>query len=84
MTVRSLRKTVAFSKAFLLKGIDRMLPAGEYQVLTDEELIEGISFPAYRRISTMIIVPAPSNGIEMVTIDPADLEAAMDKAAANR
>jgi len=25
--------------------------------VTDEELIEGISFPAYRRVSTMIFVP---------------------------
>jgi hypothetical protein len=29
-------------------------------VVTDEELIEGLSFAAYRRVSTMIFVPAPS------------------------
>ena len=82
MTGRSLSKTVVFSKPFLLKGIDRVLPAGDYRVVTDEELIEGISFPAYRRVSTVMFVPAPTHGassIEMVTIDPLDLQAALDR-----
>jgi hypothetical protein len=82
MIARSLNKVVAFSKPFLLKGIDRILPAGDYRVVTDEELIEGISFPVYRRVSTMIFVPTPKYGpssIEMVTIDPVDLQAALDK-----
>jgi hypothetical protein len=82
MIARSLTKTVAFSKPFLLKGIDRMLPAGEYRVVTDEELIEGISFLVYRRVSTMMFVPAPTCGassIEMVTIDPLDLRAALER-----
>jgi hypothetical protein len=44
---RTFSKTVVFTKPFLLKGIDRMLPAGDYRVVTDEELIEGISFPGH-------------------------------------
>ena len=58
MIARSLSKNVVFNRPFLLKGVDRMLPAGAYRVVTDEELIEGISFPAYRRVATMIFVPA--------------------------
>jgi hypothetical protein len=51
--------------------------------MTDEELIEGLSFPVYRRVSTMILVPAAQpSSVEMVTIDPADLEAAQDRDAA--
>jgi hypothetical protein len=43
-------------------------------VLTDEELIEGLSFSAYHRVSTVIFVPEPSgSAVEMVTIDPLDL-----------
>jgi hypothetical protein len=73
-------ETVSFSKPFLLKGVDRILPAGNYRVVTDEELIEGISFPAYRRISTLIFVPGVSGGsIEMITIDPLDLRMALDR-----
>ncbi len=83
MTTRSLSKTVVFSKPFLLKGIGRMLPAGDYQVVTDEDLIEGVSFPVYRRVATMIFIPAQSaSSTEMVTIDPADLQAAQDRDAA--
>ena len=63
MTARTLSKTVAFTKPFLLKGVDRILPAGDYRVVTDEELIEGLSFPVYRRISTMIHTSAISPGI---------------------
>jgi hypothetical protein len=46
-----------------------LLPPGDYRVVTDEELIEGLSFPAYHRISTVIFVPAQSgSAVEMVTI----------------
>jgi hypothetical protein len=79
MIARSLNETVVFSKPFQLKGIDRMLPAGDYRVVTDEELIEGLSFPVYRRVSTMIFVPATQGAIEMVTIDPLDLREALDR-----
>ncbi len=84
MIARSLNETVVFCKPFLLKGVDRILPAGDYRVVTDEELIEGISFPVYRRVSTMIFVPATPHGssIEMVTIDPLDVRAARDQDAA--
>ena len=80
MTIRTIRKTITFLKPFFLKGVDRLLPPGHYQVMSDEELIEGLSFPAYHRVSTAIFVPAPSgSAIEMVTIDPLDLQAAQDQ-----
>jgi hypothetical protein len=58
------------------------LPPGKYQVVTDEELIEGLSFPVYRRVSTMIFVPSqfqPAASTEMVTVDPLDLQAAVEQ-----
>jgi hypothetical protein len=82
MTVRSHSKSVVFRHPFELKGIDRILPAGDYRVVTDEELIEELSFPAYRRISTMIFVPGqftPTSSVEMVAVDPYDLQAAQDR-----
>jgi hypothetical protein len=75
-------KSVVFSHPFELKGVDRILPAGDYRVVTDEELIEELSFPVYRRISTMIFLPGQgrqASSLEMVTIDPRDLEAAQDR-----
>jgi hypothetical protein len=81
MTVRTSSKTVTFAHPFLLKGVDRILAAGDYRVVTDEELIEGLSFPVYRRVATMIFLPAESGSastVEMVTIDPQDLQAAQE------
>jgi hypothetical protein len=82
MSIRTSARTVTFSRPFSLKGVDRVLPAGDYRVLTDEELIEGLSFPAYRRISTMIFLPGKfhrSVSVELVTIDPLDLRAAEER-----
>jgi len=83
MSGRAREKIVTFDRPFMLKGVDRVLPAGQYRVTTDEELIESLSFPVYRRVATMIFVPAPQRGaMEMVTIDPADLQVAQQRDAA--
>lgn len=82
MITRTRDKIWTFSKPFVLKGVDRPLPAGDYRVATDEELIEGLSFPAYRRVATMIFIPGPAqrnSSVEMVTVDPADLQAAQEQ-----
>jgi hypothetical protein len=76
MTMRSRRETITFRHPFRIKGIDRLLPAGTYEVITDEELIEGLSFASYRRVATMIMVPgAPprSSSMEMISINAIDL-----------
>jgi len=81
MITRSRSNALVFSHPFELKGIDRILPAGEYRVVTDEELIEELSFPVYRRVATMIFVPArsPASAIEMIAVDPVDLQAAQER-----
>ena len=62
-----------------LLEIAKLPPAG-YNVVTDEELIEGLSFSAYHRISTVMFVPAQfGSAVEMVTVDPLDLQAAHDQ-----
>ena len=72
MTMRSRRETLTFRQSFRIKGIDRQLAAGDYEVVTDEEMIEGLSFPAFRRVATMIMVPgAPphQSSTEMISVD---------------
>jgi hypothetical protein len=77
VATRTREDTITFVGSFLLKGVDRVLPPGAYRVVTDDELVEGLSFPVYRRVSTLIFVPAASHsGIEMIVIDPADLRVA--------
>jgi len=76
MTTRTITKSVTFHRPFCLKGVDRLLPPADYRVVTDEEVIEGLSFTAYHRISTVIFVPAEAGcAVEMMTIDPMDLQA---------
>ena len=65
-----------------LDGVGRALPAGSYEVITDEELIEGLSFPVYRRVATMMLAPGQSSqaaSMEMLSIDPLDLAAALER-----
>lgn len=76
MTIRSRRDVVTFKHPFQIRGVDRLLPAGPYEVITDEELIEGLSFASFRRVSTIIMVPAAASRgstMEMISIDPVDL-----------
>jgi hypothetical protein len=80
MTIRTTRTTVTFRHPFSLKGADGILPAGDYRILTDEELIDGLSFLAYRRVATLIFplaVRRDSPG--MLTVDPQDLAAALQR-----
>jgi hypothetical protein len=74
MTIRSRREAVTFKHSFRIRGVDRLLPAGTYTVITDEVSIEGLSFNAFRRTATMILVPGASASVlEMVSIGSVDL-----------
>jgi hypothetical protein len=76
MTTRSRREIITFRHPFRIKGIDRELPAGAYEVITDEEMIEGLSFASFRRVATMIMVPAAASRgstMEMVSIGSVEL-----------
>ena len=44
MTRRTSSKTVTFCRSFRMDGVDRLLPPADYQVVTEEELIESLSF----------------------------------------
>ncbi|MDH3969216.1 MAG: hypothetical protein OEU56_19540 [Rhodospirillales bacterium] len=82
MTIRTSNKTVTFGRPFVLGGLDEVLPAGAYIVETDEALLEGISFPAYRRTSTLIRLHAKSGNpglTRAMTIDPSELDAALKR-----
>jgi hypothetical protein len=82
MTIRTSKKTVTFRRPFVLDGFDEVLSAGAYSVETDEELLEGISFPAYRRILTLIHLhtkPGHPGVTQTLTIDPNELDAALKR-----
>jgi hypothetical protein len=87
MTTRSRRETVTFLHPAEIKGVDRVIPAGSYEVVTDEEMIEGLSFPCFRRVATMITVPgAPphQHAMEMLSISSVALADAQHRDAVAR
>jgi hypothetical protein len=81
MTVRTSSRTVTFSRPFLLSGIGDFQPAGAYTVETDEELMQELSFPVYRRIATLMLLPPRLGGglTQIATIDPLELEVALER-----
>jgi len=58
MDVRSTRSKVTFRHPFTLSGYPDELPAGDYEVLVEEELLQGLSFAAYRRTAAYLMVQA--------------------------
>ena len=82
MTVRTSSMTVAFTRPFAVSGMDGMQPAGTYTIEAVEELLEGLSFPAYRRIATSILLPPqPGSSIrgQVAPMDPGAVEAAVNE-----
>ncbi len=82
MTIRTSKKTVIFRRPFVLGGFDEVLPAGAYSVETDEEPLDSVLFPAYRRILTVMrLHPKPTHPgfTQTLTIDPNELEAALKR-----
>lgn len=80
MTTRTSTKTVTFKQPFTLRGLDRAFPAGDYTVETDEELIQGLSFPVYRRVLSQIhlrTVPEHPGCSQVLKIDQHDLDDAL-------
>jgi hypothetical protein len=80
MTVRTSCMTVTFKRPFAVSGMDEMQPAGTYTIEIDEELLEGLSFPAYRRIATSVRLPAqPGSSIrgQVAQMDPGEVDAAL-------
>ena len=61
-------------------GVIRVTPTSwRFDLVIEEELIEEVSFPVYRRVATLIFLPADAgepSSIEMVNVDPVDLAAA--------
>lgn len=82
MTTRTTSRSVTFSQPFILSGIGSIQPAGTYTVETDEELVQEISSPVYRRTMTFMLLPPPHGSAilgQIAAIDPLELEVALER-----
>jgi len=80
MSTRSTESTVRFSRPFCLSQIDEVQPAGSYQMVTEEEPLEGLSFVAFHRVRTLLYLPATARAgqtRQVVEVDPSELAAAV-------
>ena len=79
--IRTKRRILTFKRPFTLKGVDGQLPPGDYELVTDEELIEELSFPVFRRVASWIMAPArgAATATEMIPIDPAEIAVAHER-----
>lgn len=86
MTERTTESLVTFRYPFALRDVAGTQPPGTYQVETVELAIDGLSFVAFRRISTTITLPAVGTSgarRQFVEIDPADIATAEQRDASN-
>lgn len=76
VALRMTCREVVFRHPFVLRGFDRVEPAGSYKVETEEESIEDVSFPVWKRLGTVIHVMR-GGATEYIRIDPEDLRKAL-------
>ena len=78
MSTRMLSRTVTFRRAFVLEGFEQVEPAGIYTVDTEEESLDDVSFPVWKRLATVIHI---THGAETqyLRIDPDDLRKAEER-----
>ena len=87
MTNRITTKTVVFARPFVLNEGQGEQPPGIYTVETEEEPLDVMAISAYRRVATVMTrydVLGSSGVIRFVTINPAELEAALARDAEPR
>jgi hypothetical protein len=78
--MRTTKSTVTFARPFRLGVFGEQLPAGRYPIDTDEEPLEGLSFPVYHRTATvmqLIADPMHPGATEFAMIDPVQLAEAL-------
>ncbi|WP_439815504.1 hypothetical protein [Zavarzinia sp. CC-PAN008] len=81
MAERTVEQDVTFAAPFLLPSLGVVQPAGTYRLSVVEELIEGLSFPAFHRVAVMLHLPPgspPGAPGDVYMIAPAELDAALE------
>lgn len=69
---------MTFRSPFEFRGTDGVQPPGSYEVEVEEDIVETNSRTVYVRVATFLYIRSPGM-VRTVTIDPEDLEAALEK-----
>ncbi len=68
MLTRSTTSKVTFWNAFMFGDDQQELPPGTYEIVVEEELLQGLSFEAYRRTATYLLVHGKGNQAGQTTM----------------
>jgi hypothetical protein len=82
MTTRASTSVVEFKHPFVVPGSPEQFPPGRYEVLVEEELLEGLSFAAYRETGAYLMIYGRgqnSGPTEMRSISSAYLSMALKR-----
>ena len=82
MSTRSSTSVVEFKHPFVVPGSPEQFPPGRYEVLVEEELLEGLSFAAYRETGAYLMIYGRgqnSGPTEMRSISSAYLNMALKR-----
>ena len=83
MSSRTTTSIVTFLHPFLVAGHPKELPAGEYEVVAEDEVILAQSFAAYRRVSTFLMIKRRAGRTELWSVNHEDLKLALEQDQAN-
>lgn len=84
MLTRSTRSMVTFANVFTMGDSLQEMPAGTYEIIVEEELLQSLSFEAYRRIATHLMVrgqgsEAGKTALHMITKEDLEYAIACDR-----
>jgi len=82
-TTRQSSTTVTFLRPFILDGFEQLQPAGSYTVDIEEELLDTLLSPVWKRISTTMRLRR-HGALEQVLVDPEQLKEALARDAAQQ
>ena len=79
---RSSTKSIMFLQSFCPRNSDIVLPAGTYDVETIEEQINGLSFSAFRRLTTTLTYFNPVlRARQVIDLDPDEVASTLARQA---
>ena len=74
---------MTFLHPFVVAGFTDELPAGDYEVLADDDVMLSHSFAAYRRTATFLLINWHAGKSELGRVDHRDLQLALAQDQAN-
>lgn len=69
---------IQFRRPFMLSGFEVPHPPGTFDLEIDNERIDGVNSITRRHVATFILITS-GTGSRMVSVDPSELAAALDR-----